>query len=198
MTYITRMFWPGKMSVLYLLDVDHVNHYYTAFAAAGLLAISRPGAVGGPLRAALPGGGLVLVRRHLGAGDRHRPGRRADPRRSLYLYPLYRPVHHAGLGHCRFDRLPAGDPQEFAVRDRFRHDAGAGDVRRLDEIPVAVLDRRGSPSAACLDDHARQLEHAQQPRRLSLEAGPGAGSESGKGGGRGRPGRGEVLPPEGR
>ncbi len=40
MTYITRMFWPGKMSVLYLLDVDHVNHRYTAFAVVGLLAIT--------------------------------------------------------------------------------------------------------------------------------------------------------------
>ena len=35
LTYITRMFWPGKMSVLYLLDQDHVNHYYTAVAAVG-------------------------------------------------------------------------------------------------------------------------------------------------------------------
>ena len=40
MTYITRMFWPGKMSVLYLLDVEHVNHYYTAFALIGLALIS--------------------------------------------------------------------------------------------------------------------------------------------------------------
>ena len=30
MRYITRMFWPGKMSVLYLLDPDNVDHRYTA------------------------------------------------------------------------------------------------------------------------------------------------------------------------
>ncbi|MGA2254260.1 MAG: hypothetical protein ABSG53_06315, partial [Thermoguttaceae bacterium] len=37
LTYVTRMFWPGKMSVLYLLDANHVNHYYTAAAAVFLL-----------------------------------------------------------------------------------------------------------------------------------------------------------------
>ena len=40
MTYITKMFWPVKMTVLYLLDAEHVNHYYTAIAAVGLLAIT--------------------------------------------------------------------------------------------------------------------------------------------------------------
>ena len=40
MTYIIRMFWPGKMSVLYLLDVEHVDHRYTAIAAIGLLLIT--------------------------------------------------------------------------------------------------------------------------------------------------------------
>ena len=40
LTYITRMFWPGKMSVLYLLDVDHVDHVYTAVAAVALLLIT--------------------------------------------------------------------------------------------------------------------------------------------------------------
>ena len=40
LTYITRMFWPGKMSVLYLLDADHVNHVYTAAAAVAIFLIS--------------------------------------------------------------------------------------------------------------------------------------------------------------
>jgi tetratricopeptide (TPR) repeat protein len=40
LTYITRMFWPGKMSVLYLLDPEHVNHYYTAGAVVVLLSIT--------------------------------------------------------------------------------------------------------------------------------------------------------------
>ena len=40
MRYITRMFWPGKMSVLYLLDPDHVNHFYTAVAVVMLLTIT--------------------------------------------------------------------------------------------------------------------------------------------------------------
>ncbi|MEI8374863.1 MAG: tetratricopeptide repeat protein [Planctomycetota bacterium] len=38
--YITRMFYPGKMSVLYLLDVDHVDHVYTAIALVVLLLIT--------------------------------------------------------------------------------------------------------------------------------------------------------------
>ncbi len=40
LTYITRMFWPGRMSVLYLLDVDHVDHTYTAVAVVVLLTIT--------------------------------------------------------------------------------------------------------------------------------------------------------------
>ncbi len=40
LTYITRMFWPGKMSVLYLLDPDHVNHYYTALAVAVMVSVT--------------------------------------------------------------------------------------------------------------------------------------------------------------
>ena len=40
MRYITRMFWPGKMSVLYLLDPDHVDHFYTAIAVVTLLTIT--------------------------------------------------------------------------------------------------------------------------------------------------------------
>lgn len=40
MIYITRLFWPGKMSVLYLLDVEHVNHFYTVFAVVGLSLIT--------------------------------------------------------------------------------------------------------------------------------------------------------------
>ncbi len=40
MRYITRMFWPGKMSVLYLLDPDNVNHRYTALAVITLLTIT--------------------------------------------------------------------------------------------------------------------------------------------------------------
>ena len=40
LTYITRMFWPGKMSVLYLLDVGHVNHFYTAAAVVTLVSIT--------------------------------------------------------------------------------------------------------------------------------------------------------------
>jgi protein O-mannosyl-transferase len=40
LTYITRMFWPGKMSVLYLLDPDHVNHWYTAAAATVVVLIT--------------------------------------------------------------------------------------------------------------------------------------------------------------
>jgi protein O-mannosyl-transferase len=54
MTYITRLFWPGKMSVLYLLDIDHVNHVYTAAAVAILLLIT-----------ALAVGGLYFGRRYL-------------------------------------------------------------------------------------------------------------------------------------
>ncbi|MGO9114129.1 MAG: tetratricopeptide repeat protein [Thermoguttaceae bacterium] len=40
LTYITRMFWPGKMSVLYLLDPNHVNHFYTVAAAITMLLIT--------------------------------------------------------------------------------------------------------------------------------------------------------------
>ena len=40
LTYITRMFYPGRMSVLYLLDVDKVNHYYTALSIIVLTTIT--------------------------------------------------------------------------------------------------------------------------------------------------------------
>ena len=40
LTYISRMFWPGKMSVLYLLDVDNVNHFYTATAVVVFLSLT--------------------------------------------------------------------------------------------------------------------------------------------------------------
>ena len=47
MTYITRMFWPGKMSVLYFLDVDHVNHVVYGLRGRGTLGDHPSGAVGG-------------------------------------------------------------------------------------------------------------------------------------------------------
>ena len=40
MTYIDRMFWPGRMTTLYLLDVNHVNHRFTALAICTLLMIT--------------------------------------------------------------------------------------------------------------------------------------------------------------
>ena len=49
MTYITRMFWPGKMSVLYLLDVDHVDHCLYGHRGRGTPADHRPGDLGGVL-----------------------------------------------------------------------------------------------------------------------------------------------------
>jgi tetratricopeptide (TPR) repeat protein len=40
MTYITKMFYPGKMTVLYLLDPEHVNHRQTALSVLGLVLIT--------------------------------------------------------------------------------------------------------------------------------------------------------------
>ncbi len=138
--YIGGMIWPFDLTMFYpyetQLDPTYVT--YVVMAAEVLLVITCRRGGGGLLRAALPGRGMVLVSRHLGAGHRPGAGRRPVHGRPLFLFHLHRPVHHAGLGSGGL----AGAMATGAGRSDCRRRGGPGRLRRPRRRRAGLLARQ--------------------------------------------------------
>ena len=190
--YLGKTFWPERLAAFYPLPVSvpRVESRYRR-SPARRRHRSRPPAAP-PLT--LARGGLALVPRHAGAGDRHSSGGPAGDGRPLHLSAVDRPFSGHGLGGggaVAAPQNPARRPDDGGGC-RPRHPGGAlpGAGRHLEEQPDPFQPRRrgdrGQLPGASQPGRGDGARRRRRGRHAGVSQGSGDSAEHDRGAGRAR------------